>query len=272
MKERYKLSRKYEVGSVHKNRHNQSYVIIDRLPNRKARIRFIDTGYETEIFISNNKTVLDRSHLGFSKTMEYSIGDILENPRGEKAEILDYRPVSKLNGTNRYEHLLKFLDTGFEVWADCYNFKEGKTVDRLKPSVHGIGSIGYPPEEVYPLKNNKEYRLWARIMLRCSDGYSNEGYKEVTCSERWKRFDFFYEDVKELYNYDLWKKYSESDNKNPYEIDKDILVLDNKVYSKETCIFVEKSINAGFTSTQNPKNKRIQRDKILKEMEVNGKL
>lgn len=260
------------MGSVHKNRHNQSYVIIDRLPNRKVRIRFIDTGYETEMFISNNKTVLDRSHLGFSKTMEYSIGDILENPRGEKAEILDYRPVSKLNGTNRYEHLLKFLDTGFEVWADCYNFKEGKTMDRLKPSVHGIGSIGYPPEGAYPLKNNKEYRLWARIMLRCSDGYNNEGYKEVTCSERWKRFDFFYEDVKELYNYDLWKEYSESDNKNPYEIDKDILVLDNKVYSKETCIFVEKSINAGFTSTQNPKNKRIQRDKILKEMEVNGKL
>ena len=110
--------------------------------------------------------------------------------------------------------------------------------------------------------------------MRCTKKYNeiNEGYRGVTCSERWKRFNLFYEDVKDLYNYELWKKHSELDDKNPYEIDKDIVVLNNKIYSKETCIFIEKSINAGFTNTQNPDDKRAQRDKILKEMGISGKL
>ena len=79
---------------------------------------------------------------------------------------------------------------------------------------HGIGSIGYPPEEVFPLNENREYRLWSMIMLRCSDEYDNDSYDDVTCSEEWKRFDLFYEDVKKLPNYNLWKLGFEAGGKN----------------------------------------------------------
>ena len=263
------MSRKYKIGSTHKNRYGQEYIIIDKISSRRLKIEFVETGYITEMFTSNNKSVMDRSHKGFSKTMSYSIGDILENNRGEKVEVLDYRAVPKRSGSNRYEHLLRFIDTGYEVWADCYNFKEGKTLDRLKPTVHGIGSIGYPPEEVFPLNGNREYRLWSRIMLRCSDEYDNDSYEDVTCSEEWKRFDLFYEDVKKLPNYNLWKLGFEAGGKNKYEIDKDILIQGNRVYSKESCVFVEKRINAGFTSYQKVEDRERNRTKILEEMGIN---
>lgn len=264
------LSTKLYEGSTHKNKYDQSYVITKRLPERKLRIEFIDTGYITEIFSSNAHSVIDRSHIGFSKVMKYSIGDIIQNIKGESVEVLDYREVPKLKGV-RYEHLLRFLDTGYEVWADCYNFKQGKTLDRLKPSVHGLGSIGYPPEETFPLKRSKEYKLWARMIYRCSDEYQETGYEDVSCSERWKRFDFFLEDIKELFNYESWKKNSEEINKNPYEIDKDILIKGNREYSKEACFFVEKKMNASFTSWQNKEDREIRRAEILKEMGINDR-
>lgn len=52
------------------------------------------------------------------------------------------------------------------------------------------------------------------IMLRCSDEYDNDSYDDVTCSEEWKRFDLFYEDVKKLPNYNLWKLGFEAGGKN----------------------------------------------------------
>lgn len=264
------MNEKYKVGSVHCNKFKQEYIITERLKNNKVKIMFLETKYEAEMFTTNNKTVLDRSHEGLGKSMRYAIGDILINTRGEKAKILDYRIVPKLNNEKRYEHLLRFLDTGYEVWADCYNFTKGKTLDRLKPTVCGIGCIGNPPPEAYPLKENKEYKLWSRMMFRCSESCKNEGYKNVSCSKRWTRFDFFYEDVKDLINYDLWKKGFKDGENNIYEIDKDILIKDNKVYSKETCMFVEKKINAGFTSWQSEEKKKENRKEILKELGIDG--
>ena len=106
-------------------------------------------------------------------------------------------------------------------------------------------------------------------MLRCSDEYDNDSYEDVTCSEEWKRFDLFYEDVKKLPNYNLWKLGFEAGGKNKYEIDKDILIQGNRVYSKESCVFVEKRINAGFTSYQKVEDRERNRTKILEEMGIN---
>lgn len=72
-------------------------------------------------------------------------------------------------------------------------------------------------------------------------------YKDVVTCERWKSFQNFSEDIKSLTGYSLWK---ESYSGYEYDLDKDIKVKGNKVYSKETCMFVSRKEN---TSRENKK-------------------
>ena len=83
-------------------------------------------------------------------------------------------------------------------------------------------------------------------------------YNNVTLDERWLRFDYFYEDVKEIPNYIMWKTFQQDypNVKNIFEFDKDILSKENKVYSRETCMFLPKFINASYTSTTKEKTKK----------------
>ena len=66
----------------------------------------------------------------------------------------------------------------------------------------------------------------------------------------------------------MWKLGFESGNKNEYEIDKDILVQGSRVYSRESCMFVKKGINAGFTKSQRDENRGANRTRILEEMGI----
>ena len=81
------------------------------------------------------------------------------------------------------------------------------------------------------------YRTWKSMLERC---YSNKyqerrpTYKGCTVSEEWKTFS----------NFRAWMEKQDWEGK---QLDKDLLMVDNKVYSAETCVFVTHSVNS-FTS------------------------
>ncbi len=80
------------------------------------------------------------------------------------------------------------------------------------------------------------YSTWNMMRKRCTSislKDNNPTYEDVTCCEEWKRFSIFA----------AWMK---QQNWEGMELDKDILVPGNKVYSPETCRFVPSYINVAL--------------------------
>lgn len=77
------------------------------------------------------------------------------------------------------------------------------------------------------------YARWHGMLRRCySDAYKKERptYKDCTVCKEWLTFS----------NFKRWMEQQDWEGK---ELDKDILVYGNKIYSPETCIFVTNSLN-----------------------------
>ena len=100
----------------------------------------------------------------------------------------------------------------------------------------------------YPAKINgkllKEYESWTKMLQRC---YSNKykekrpTYQNVTCCEEWLLYENFYEWLHSQENFEQWL------NGERWEVDKDILVKGNKIYSPDTCCLVPHGVNCLFT-------------------------
>ena len=113
-----------------------------------------------------------------------------------------------------------------------------------------IYDIGYYGEGKYKArKNNNEmtiqYRYWFNMIQRCyseKELNRNKTYENVTVCEEWHNFQ----------NFAKWfdDNYYEVDGER-MNLDKDILIKGNKIYSPETCVFVPQRINVIFTKRQN---------------------
>lgn len=126
------------------------------------------------------------------------------------------------------------------------NFKNGQISCPYEKRYFMIGYLG---EGVYKSRENgkdtRVYDTWINMMQRCYDSKYHEKYptyKDCSTSDEFHNFQ----------NFGEW------DNDNYYqiegermELDKDILVKHNKIYSPETCIYVPKTINNLFTKRQN---------------------
>jgi len=89
-------------------------------------------------------------------------------------------------------------------------------------------------------KSVKEYTLWQDMLLRCTAKYWNKcpSYNGVSCSENFKVFSYFYD----WCNRQAGFKNKDSNNKS-WQLDKDVLVKSNKVYSEDVCVFIPQQIN-----------------------------
>ena len=130
------------------------------------------------------------------------------------------------------------------------NFKKGKIKCPYEPRYFGVGYLGEGKYKI--VENGKlkiEYIIWHNMLRRCYDPKLQE--KRPT-----------YKGCK-VENYLLnFQNMGEWLDENYYEIpgekmclDKDILCKGNKVYSRETCIFVPQRINTLFTKSNNTRGK-----------------
>ena len=126
--------------------------------------------------------------------------------------------------------------------AHYNSFKNRNIKCPYEPKVYGVGCIG---EGKYKTKENNritdEYNTWHDMLRRCYD----PKYQEKHPSYKGCKVEDY------LLNFQHMGKWIEN---NYYEIhgeqmclDKDILYKGNKVYSRETCIFVPQRINKLFT-------------------------
>lgn len=93
------------------------------------------------------------------------------------------------------------------------------------------------------------YTVYRAIIARCDNpkmqDYINYGGRGVTYTSQWKEFSNFVKDVDKIdgWNLSLFDNYK-------IQLDKDYKVKGNKLYSKETCMWVSIKKNGAYKPTQ----------------------
>ena len=143
--------------------------------------------------------------------------------------------VLKYNGNKDVE--IQFLRTGFETTVELGSIKIGKVKDPYSPSVYGVGILGAKyPTGVNGVKT-KEYVLWTHMLQRCySDVYKKRHptYEGCEVGDNFKSYEYFYE----------WCHSQIGFSNQSWQLDKDLLVKGNKVYSENSCVFIPAEINS----------------------------
>ena len=169
--------------------------------------------------------------------------------------------ILKYNDSKNVE--IQFLNTGFKTTVHLWSIKSGKVKDRYLPSVFGVGVLGakYSISEGGVL--TKEYDLWYSMLRRCySDTYKKKQptYVGCKCSENFKSYEYFYE----------WCHKQIGFGNVNFELDKDLLIKGNKVYSENTCVFIPSEINLLLTKCEASRGEHLigvswnSRDKTFK--------
>lgn len=151
-----------------------------------------------------------------------------------------------------YQSLKKYVENGgFDSNEKIVELLTGEAY--FVPSILGVGYWGSPDVDVM----HWTYRLWSNMLARCySDVVQKNSPHYIGCTvdEEWHNYSNFKEWVENNY-YQVGYESS--------ALDKDILKKGNKVYSKNTCIFVPQEIN--FIFTNNQKNKGDYPHGIIKK-------
>ena len=171
-----------------------------------------------------------------SKNQE-RLGQTIMQNCGEIAFIVEY--------INAKDITVQFKTTGELIKTTYSNFVKGEIKSHFTPSVYGVGITGLEPTTDKNGKRLDSYDCWRKMLMRCYSAKYQEKqptYKGCYVSEGW----LYYPNFKNWYN----ESYYEIDGKTS-QLDKDILVKGNKVYSPDTCVFVPKFINSLFIKCQN---------------------
>lgn len=166
---------------------------------------------------------------------------------------LDRTGESKLNNFGSKMTIIKYrtnnditveFDNGYRTVNSYWNFIKGSIVS---PYERRNCSIGYLGEGIYAnIINNiktQEYCLWSNMLKRCyhyNIGKRDYVYEGCSVCDDWHNFQ----------NFAKWHEENFYGIENErMELDKDILVKGNKIYSPETCVFVPRIINTLFTKS-----------------------
>ena len=140
---------------------------------------------------------------------------------------------------NFYEVHIKFINTGYERIVSKKHISSGEVRDRFFKSVYGVGVVGDETTRGSDGKKLKEYRVWNKMLCRCynEDFHKKQpSYTNCTASENFKYYPFFKD----------WCNNQIGFGNEGWQLDKDILIKGNKIYSEDTCCFVPPEINSLF--------------------------
>ena len=134
--------------------------------------------------------------------------------------------------------------------ADYSNFKKGNIKCPYEPRLYGKGYLGEGKYKVKENgKNTDEYKIWYDMIKRCYNPKVHERettYKDCEVEDYLLNFQHMAEWIKNNYYEVPGEKMC---------LDKDILYKGNKIYSRDTCIFVPQRINTLFVKRDNDRGK-----------------
>ena len=135
------------------------------------------------------------------------------------------------------------LKDGYYLKPFKHNWSQEPKLTKFK-KVQGVG-INDADYVVQPQVGEKQvcciyYTKWLSMLKRCYyDKYQKTQHTYIGCSvcDEWLTFS----------NFKSWMETQDWEDK---ELDKDLLVYQNKVYSPETCCFIMKKLNAFLLTTK----------------------
>ena len=178
------------------------------------------------------------------------VASAMQRPKGNR-----YNPSVKVGDTFTTNQGCIVTITKYEsakkvhiVFNDEYQYRTVTAVNELKsgqianPYFRSVCGIGYIDVGEFKTtiknKHTKEYFAWMAMLRRC---YSekmqaeNPTYIGCTVCNEWHSFQ----------NFAKWYT-SQEDYGKDYQLDKDLLVSGNKIYSPETCVLAPQEVNLLF--------------------------
>ena len=173
------------------------------------------------------------------KQHQERLGQIHNNKFGSKMEIIEYNSSSDIT--------VKFKN-GYITKSEYKYFIGGSITSPYDPTVYGHGYIGegkYKASDKNK-KRTKQYMHWQEMLRRCFDLELHKRaptYINCTVCKEWLDFQVF----GAWYDKNIYKLGNMKQKE--MNLDKDILIKDNKLYSPTTCVFVPKKINVLFVKS-----------------------
>ena len=146
--------------------------------------------------------------------------------------------VLKYNDSKNIE--IQFLNTGFETKVQLGSIRNGEVKDPYSPSVCGVGILGVKCQTKINGVRTKEYELWCHMLQRCYSDVLKKRcptYEGCEVSDNFKSYEYFYE----------WCNKQIGFGDKGFDLDKDLLIKGNKVYSEDSCVFIPREINQLLT-------------------------
>ncbi len=157
------------------------------------------------------------------------VGDSFTHNKYGLYEVVSYSNANKV--------CIRFAKTGYIATAAAKYVRAGKVFDSMYPSVCGVGYLGDGEHRsMVNGKKSKMYRTWHNMLNRCySDAYkeTHKTYKGCSVCSEWHNYQ----------NYANWHIDNYPNDGASYQLDKDILIHGNKIYSPDTCLFVSAQQN-----------------------------
>ncbi len=218
-------------GSVINN-----WEILYKVDGKSYFCKCIHCGVERKVF--NNQlrdTRINPIKARCRNCTKLKVGDEYVTNKGFKYKIEEYVSSTKV--------LIKFepddlCPDGYERYTTKYYINDGCIDYPFERSAAGIGYIGYLKKDF--TANRSILDTWIKMIKRCyGPSEKDKAYTDCSVCEDWHNF----------YNFHRWydKQKVNGFYQKGYQIDKDILHPDVKVYSPEHCRLVPEEINS-FTN------------------------
>ena len=233
---------KYRSGDVVHTKNNGYVEVIEYRSAIDIVIRF-ENGEEKSVKAQD----LRAGHARPDNKFTSRVGHSFTTNSGWEGKVVEWN--------NAFDVIVRWQDGSqtSETWG---YITSGGIKPLFQPSVCGVGYVGdgrFVPRGYKNLPEGKSYAseelysYWQRMITRCYNPKeqakpSGRAYIGCTVSDEWHNFQNFAE-------WALCNEYcgKVDDLGNIWHLDKDILVIDNKVYSSNSCLFVPNEINSIFS-------------------------
>lgn len=168
------------------------------------------------------------------KKITNRIGKEKINNYGSRMKIIEYNHTDDI--------MVLFTESGYIKSTRFSQFEKGCLYSPYCKKAYRVGYHGEGEYKCFTKDNKKtlEFYVWNDMIKRCySENYlsKHETYRGCLVCDEWHNFQNF----AEWFNKNFYKINDEVMN-----LEKDILLKGNKIYSPETCIFVPQRINKLF--------------------------